>query len=178
MLHNSNYPTYSMPIGAGNNIIEKYIKDLEDGVETFETLKSIDGAGSKTFDKNQNIIKCENVNESCGYIWKQLNNEPIIGITCGIKSSHIPHYHIEDECYYVVSGKAKTLCNDEYVWLKKGQYLYIDGNTIHNTPLTEDEKFIILYWFPNSNINTNIIYHHGSTEYIDNLWKIFSNKLF
>jgi len=101
-----------------------------------------------------NVLILENGNlelSPVGYIWKELSDSPIvIGITKGMKSDHEPHFHKEDECYYVVSGRARTFCQEKFNWMEKGQYFYIPGNTIHNTPITEEEGLSVLYWYPNN----------------------------
>jgi mannose-6-phosphate isomerase-like protein (cupin superfamily) len=84
-----------------------------------------------------------------GYLWRTLCDYPIvIGITKGVRSDHQPHFHSQAECYYVVSGRAKTLCNGEFKVLEKGDYFYIPGDTIHNTPILEEEGLSVLYWYP------------------------------
>ena len=71
-------------------------------------------------DENGNIfeIKYEDlINSPVKYIWKQLADSPIvIGITKGLKSDHAPHFHKEAECYYVVTGRAKTLSKNNFLF--------------------------------------------------------------
>lgn len=84
-----------------------------------------------------------------GYIWKRLVDEPsAIGITKGVESDHAPHFHEAAECYYVVEGGGMTLCDGTFRLLTAGQYLYIPGNAIHNTPILDEGGLSVLYWFP------------------------------
>jgi mannose-6-phosphate isomerase-like protein (cupin superfamily) len=151
-----------MPLLCSHPLIEKYINGLETGMTTFENIESDESVLDKvpkTMDVHGNVIESNGnpYDSPIGYVWKQLCDTPIvIGITKGIHSDHDPHYHPEPECYYVISGKAKTLCNDQYIELQKGDYFYIPGNTIHNTPILPcdsdsmdgEAPFSVLYWFP------------------------------
>ena len=158
-------PQRTFPENSYHPLVEKYISLLTSNFYTFETIPIDDSvpkenSGIKTFDINNNIIPFNSSSLSLspvGYVWKQLCDTPIvIGITKGIQSDHQPHYHNEIECYYVLKGKAVTLCNNQYIELNEGDFFYIPSNTIHNTPLLYDNiEFHLLYWFPNnSNFNT------------------------
>eukprot|EP00121_Abeoforma_whisleri_P005142 Awhi_evm1s4652 len=65
-----------------------------------------------------------------------------------MKSDHEPHFHAEPECYYVVNGQSKTLTTQGFQVLSTGQYFYIPGWTIHNTPILNDDGLGVLYWYP------------------------------
>jgi mannose-6-phosphate isomerase-like protein (cupin superfamily) len=95
-----------------------------------------------------------------GYLWRTLCDAPIvIGITNGVVSDHQPHFHAQAECYYVVSGRAKTLSDGEYKVLEKGDYFYIPGNTIHNTPIMDAEGLSVLYWYPRDHTFSTFKYY-------------------
>jgi mannose-6-phosphate isomerase-like protein (cupin superfamily) len=154
-------PQKTMPLLCSHPLVEKYIHGIENGAITFENIESDESVIDKvpkTMDAHGNIIESNGnpYDSPIGYVWKQLCDSPIvIGVTKGIHSDHDPHYHPEPECYYVISGKAKTLCNDQYIELQKGDYFYIPGNTIHNTPILPcadsmdgETPFSVLYWFP------------------------------
>lgn len=105
--------------------------------------KSLDDAGNVS-----EIKSCNYKDSPVGYIWKDLADAPVvIGITDGGMSDHEPHYHPQPECYYVTNGEGKTLADGKFVSLKKGQYFYIPGNTIHNTPIYE-KGLGVIYWYP------------------------------
>ena len=57
-------------------------------------------------DEGGNVVNCDCVHTSpVHYVWRMLADFPIvIGITRGVKSDHEPHFHEEDECYFVVDG--------------------------------------------------------------------------
>jgi len=146
-----------MPEECKNEKVEAYIKEWEAGAIDFETIASdetisADRQGCKTFDKDGNIVtaeQCNLDNAPVGYIWKELSDWPTtIGITNGKPSDHSPHFHGQPECYYAVSGRARTLADGEYKWMETGQYFYIPGNTIHNTPIEDPAGFGVLYWYP------------------------------
>lgn len=98
------------------------------------------------------------------YVWKELSNSPLIGITYGIISEHLPHYHNEDECYYVWKGNTKTLANNNIMDIEVGDYLYIPSNHIHTTPILYND-FGVIYWFPNYYLNNT------SSKPIKYYWK-------
>jgi oxalate decarboxylase/phosphoglucose isomerase-like protein (cupin superfamily) len=51
--------------------------------------------------------------------------------------------------------------------LTKGDYFSIPGNTIHNTVITSEEPFSVLYWFPqNANFSTFRYYWKSSVDRI------------
>lgn len=138
-------------------LVQIYIKQLEQGYCDFYTIEPNESISShnrhiKTMDTNGKIIIAGDGNprsSAVGYVWKQLSDYPIVcGITQAYRADHKPHYHSEAECYYVVKGRAKTLSQDKYVWLEQGDYLYIPPNAIHNTPITEEGGFSVLYWYP------------------------------
>ena len=131
-------------------------------------------AQTKTFDESGNVVDFVDGMLNKSYIWKQLTDYPIIlGITKGVKSDHVPHYHSQSECYYVISGSAKTLCNNQYVDLVKGQYFFIPGNCVHNTPITSEEGLSIFYWFPQPETASQIKYcYKEPREIFDQVEKI------
>jgi oxalate decarboxylase/phosphoglucose isomerase-like protein (cupin superfamily) len=161
----SYYPSKNIPLEAYNTLIIDYIKGFTSGKLTFENVEAdntVKGLDRKiqTFYKNQIIYLESSDLSDYDYIWKQLSDYPfVIGITKGQKSDHKPHYHAEAECYYVISGKALTLCDSKYVELQKGDYFYIPGNTIHNTPITSEEGFSVLYWYPNNHTFNSFKYY-------------------
>ena len=149
-------PQYIIPEHCRNPLVEAYISDLKSGKVTFETIQChaslrTEDSIVKTMDSDGNVINCDSVHMSpVHYIWKMLADFPIvIGITKGIKSDHEPHFHAEDECYFVVDGCGVTLCNGTFVRLEKGHYFYIPGNTIHNTPIL-DQGLSVLFWYPHN----------------------------
>jgi hypothetical protein len=151
-------PQKMMPENCSHPIVEKYISEIEKGEYDFDTIPYHESIPEndrviKTLDLNGNVIISPNGNpleSPVKYVWKQLCDHPIvIGITLGVKGDHEPHFHHEPECYYVVQGSTKTLCQNKYIDLTKGDYLYIPGDTIHNTPIVGDNEFSVLYWFPN-----------------------------
>jgi mannose-6-phosphate isomerase-like protein (cupin superfamily) len=199
------FPQKTMPNNCSHPLVEKYIRGIEAGLFSFETLEpdeSVQDKRTKTMDSTGNIIESNGnpLESAVGYVWKQLCDHPIvIGVTQGVDSDHDPHYHLEPECYYVISGKAKTLCNDQYIDLQRGDYFFIPGNTIHNTPIlptaatattvttteTETETggvstgptpFSVLYWFPMNHTFSSFEYRwkRNSTdcEVIDRFRKI------
>lgn len=102
---------------------------------------------------------CRYEDSPVGYIWKDLADAPVvIGITDGGMSDHEPHYHSQPECYYAVKGEGMTLADGRFVPLKKGQYFYIPGNTIHNTPIYE-KGLGVLYWYPKNAHFDGFQYH-------------------
>jgi mannose-6-phosphate isomerase-like protein (cupin superfamily) len=150
-------PQRTMPKEAHHPLVERYIHDLEHGVVDFLTIPSngsvpAEDEGIKTFNAEGDIVDHEGDDPKAshvGYIWRQLSDSPIVvGITKGIRSDHDPHFHPQAEAYYVISGRAKTLCDHDFVWMEPKDYFYIPGNTIHNTPITEEEGLSVLYWYP------------------------------
>ena len=84
-----------------------------------------------------------------GYVWRSLCDVRLVcGITQGVVSDHNPHFHPQAEVYYVVRGGGWTLCDGRYVRLGRGHYLYIPGNTIHNTIITHPEGLSVLLLVP------------------------------
>ncbi|MBY5981921.1 cupin domain-containing protein [Ferrimonas balearica] len=150
-------PQTTMPEQCRDPLVEQYIADWEAGKIDFNTITANDSIAKdqrfcKGLDNDGNILEvkgCDLNNAPVGYLWKELADYPLtIGITNGGKSDHEPHFHGQPECYYAVSGRARTLADGEYKWMEKGMYFYIPGNTIHNTPITEEEGFGVLYWYP------------------------------
>jgi mannose-6-phosphate isomerase-like protein (cupin superfamily) len=148
-------PQFAIPDNCRHPLVETYISDLESGRVTFETIQChesvhVDDRGVKTMDEWGNVVNWDCVHTSpVHYVWRMLADFPIvIGITRGVKSDHEPHFHKEDECYFVIDGCGVTLCNGAYTKLEKGHYFYIPGNTIHNTPIL-DQGLSVLFWFPN-----------------------------
>lgn len=144
----------TFPPNSYHPIVADYISKFKSGELTFEIIAEQFSDKIETFDENNNIISYPSSDPSFSfvkYIWIQLNDEPIvIGITNGVKSDHKPHYHAEVECYYVIKGKTKTLYEEKYIDLCEGDFFKIESNVIHNTPLLNNENFILLYWFPNN----------------------------
>ncbi|MCC4834870.1 cupin domain-containing protein [Shewanella sp. 10N.7] len=152
-------PQNTMPIQCSNPEVEAYIADWEAGKIDFNTIQANDSIAKdqrfcKTLDNEGNVLEaknCEVANSPVGYIWKDLADSPVvIGITNGGKSDHEPHFHGQPECYYVVNGGSKTLAENKFQPLEKGQYFYIPGNAIHNTPILEDKGLGVMYWYPNN----------------------------
>ncbi|TXR53147.1 cupin domain-containing protein [Reinekea thalattae] len=150
-------PQDTMPEQCSNPTIEAYIKDWEAGKVNFETIKSDksipkENQGCLTIDDDGNVLEaaqCSLDNAPVGYLWKELSDWPVtIGITNGKPSDHAPHFHGQPECYYAVSGRARTLSQGKYQWMETGQYFYIPGNTIHNTPIEDPSGFGVFYWYP------------------------------
>ncbi|MGL6123900.1 MAG: cupin domain-containing protein [Shewanella sp.] len=152
-------PQNTMPEQCSNPAIEAYIADWEAGKIDFNTIKPNDSIAAdqrfcKTLDDHGNVLEaknCDPKNSPVGYIWKELSDSPmVIGITNGLKSDHEPHFHGQPECYYVVNGSSKTLANNKFETLAKGQYFYIPGAHIHNTPILNKEGLGVFYWYPNN----------------------------
>lgn len=150
-------PSKVIPNQCRDPKAESYIAQWEAGLIDFKSIAAddtipVDQRFCKSMDDDGNVMEaegCKLTNAPVGYLWKELSDSPtVIGITNGSPSDHNPHYHSQAECYYVVHGKAKTLANNQFEWLKKGEYFYIPGNAIHNTPIIEDEGFGVLYWYP------------------------------
>jgi oxalate decarboxylase/phosphoglucose isomerase-like protein (cupin superfamily) len=167
-------PQNKIPSQCKNTLVETYIADLESSKVNFNTIKANysitkDQNYIKTMDNKGDIFEIKYSDKKMspvGYIWKELADSPIvIGITEGVKSDHAPHFHKEAECYYVVSGRARTLSNNKFIWMEKGQYFYIPSNTIHNTPITESDGLSVLYWYPqNANFNKFKYYWRNNVE--------------
>lgn len=160
-------PQDTMPAACRNPEVEAYIRDWEAGKVNFKTIQANDSIAKdqrfcKSLDDEGNIseIKSCNYKDSpVGYIWKELSDAPVvIGITDGGMSDHEPHYHPQPECYYVTNGEGKTLADGKFVSLKKGQYFYIPGNTIHNTPIYE-KGLGVIYWYPKNAHFNGFNYH-------------------
>lgn len=160
-------PQDTMPAACRNPEVEAYIRDWESGKVNFKTIQANDSIAKdqrfcKSLDDAGNIseIKSCNYKDSpVGYIWKELADAPVvIGITDGGMSDHEPHYHPQPECYYVTNGEGKTLADGKFVSLKKGQYFYIPGNTIHNTPIYE-KGLGVIYWYPKNAHFNGFNYH-------------------
>jgi mannose-6-phosphate isomerase-like protein (cupin superfamily) len=152
-------PQDTMPEECANPTIEAYIKDWESGKVNFETIKADktipeSKQGCLTIDDDGNVSEasqCSLDNAPVGYLWKELSDWPVtIGVTNGKPSDHAPHFHGQPECYYAVSGRARTLAQGEYQWMETRQYFYIPGNTIHNTPIEDPEGFGVFYWYPHN----------------------------
>ena len=149
-------PQDRMPQACKNPEVEAYIRDWEAGKIDFKTIRANASIPKeqqfcKSLDDKGNVLKIESCkweDSPVGYIWKDLSDEPVvIGITDGGKSDHDPHFHPQPECYYVVKGESVTLADGAFRPLRKGQYFYIPGNTIHNTPIYE-KGLGVLYWYP------------------------------
>lgn len=160
-------PQDTMPAACRNPEVEAYIRDWEAGKVNFKTIQANDSIAKdqrfcKSLDDEGNIseIKSCNYKDSpVGYIWKELSDAPVvIGITDGGMSDHEPHYHPQPGCYYVTNGEGKTLADGKFVSLKKGQYFYIPGNTIHNTPIYE-KGLGVIYWYPKNAHFNGFNYH-------------------
>lgn len=150
-------PGKTMPAECENEKVSSYIADWESGKISFVSVKPdetipAEKYGCLTIDDSGNIseaAQCSLDNAPVGYLWKELSDWPVtIGITNGRPSDHEPHYHGQPECYYAVTGRARTLAQGEYKWMETGDYFYIPGNTIHNTPIEDPEGFGVLYWYP------------------------------
>ncbi|MGI3004466.1 cupin domain-containing protein [Shewanella algae] len=152
-------PQDTMPEQCRDPMVEAYIRDWEAGKVDFNTIKANSSIAEdqrfcKTMDDKGNIMEAKNCdlkNAPVGYLWKELSDSPVvIGITNGGKSDHEPHFHGQPECYYVVTGESPTLADNKFRQLKKGQYFYIPGNAIHNTPIMSDKGLGVMYWYPNN----------------------------
>ncbi len=150
-------PVKSIPEECRNGTVEAYIKKWETNKINFNNIQSddtilLDQRYCKTLNKSFNIVEaknCELKNAPVGYLWKELSDFPtVIGITNGARSDHEPHFHNEAECYYVVIGETVTLANGSFHQIKKGDYFFIPGNTIHNTPIFSKKGFGVIYWYP------------------------------
>ncbi|WP_051201915.1 cupin domain-containing protein [Ferrimonas senticii] len=150
-------PSKTMPEQCRNPKVEAYIKAWEAGEVNFDTIAADDSVPAKnrgcfTLDDAGNVLtleRCDVTASPVGYIWKNLSDWPTtIGITNGLPSDHNPHYHGQPECYYAVSGRARTLAEGEYKWMETGDYFYIPGQTIHNTPIEDPAGFGVIYWYP------------------------------
>lgn len=143
----------TFPPNSYHPLVAEYVSKFRSNELTFKKIASLFPDKIQTFDENNNIISYPSADPSFShvkYIWIQLHDEPIvIGITNGVKSDHKPHYYKQAECYYVIKGNTKTLYNGDYINLCEGDFFYIPSNVIHNTPLINDENFVLLYWFPN-----------------------------
>lgn len=170
-------PQYTIPENCKHPLVESYIRDLQGGLCDFDTIHyhesiPLDQRYVKTMDLQGNVIplKDKDISKSpVKYCWKLLADAPIvIGITKGLESDHEPHFHREDECYFVVDGSGMTLCNSTFMKLSKNQYFFIPGNTIHNTPILRD-GLSILFWYPNDKYFENFKYFwkHNSPEYLE-----------
>lgn len=152
-------PQDTMPVQCSNPEVEAYIADWEAGKINFNSIQSnssiaADQRFCKTLDDDGNVLEvkdCDKSKSPVGYIWKELSDSPVvIGITDGGKSDHAPHFHGQPECYYVVTGGSKTLADNKFQSLSLGQYFYIPGATIHNTPIMSDKGLGVMYWYPNN----------------------------
>ncbi|MCG9714758.1 cupin domain-containing protein [Shewanella insulae] len=152
-------PQDTMPEQCSNPEVEAYIADWEAGKIDFTTIQANDSIAAdqrfcKTLDDDGNILEvkdCDRTKSPVGYIWKELSDSPVvIGITDGGKSDHAPHFHGQPECYYVVNGEGQTLADNQFKKLGTGQYFYIPGATIHNTPIMSDKGLGVIYWYPNN----------------------------
>ncbi|RTR37202.1 cupin domain-containing protein [Shewanella canadensis] len=150
-------PEDTMPAQCSDPMVEAYIADWEAGKIDFNSIKSndsiaVDQRFCKTMDDEGNIMEAKNCdlkNAPVGYLWKELSDSPMVmGITNGGKSDHAPHFHGQPECYYVVNGEGKTLADNKFQTLGTGQYFYIPGATIHNTPIMSDKGLGVMYWYP------------------------------
>ena len=164
---NPNLPSDTMPEACRNPEVERYIADWEAGKIDFKTIRANDSIAAdqrfcKSLDDKGNVLEvksCKYQDSPVGYLWKDLSDSPVvIGITDGGMSDHEPHYHAQPECYYVVNGESKTLADGRFVDLRKGQYFYIPGNTIHNTPIYE-KGLGVLYWYPKNARFAGFNYH-------------------
>ncbi|WOT04918.1 cupin domain-containing protein [Shewanella youngdeokensis] len=152
-------PQDTMPVQCSNPEVEAYIADWEAGKIDFNSIKSNSSIASdqqfcKSLDDDGNVLEiqdCDKSKSPVGYIWKELSDSPtVIGITDGGKSDHAPHFHGQPECYYVVTGESQTLAQNKFQKLALGQYFYIPGATIHNTPIMTDKGLGVMYWYPNN----------------------------
>ncbi|MGL4475832.1 MAG: cupin domain-containing protein [Shewanella sp.] len=152
-------PQNTIPEQCRDPQVEAYIADWEAGKINFATIQPNDSIAKdqrfcKGLDDQGNVLEvkdCDLNNAPVGYLWKDLADTPmVIGITNGGKSDHEPHFHGQPECYYVVTGQSPTLADNQFHPLKKGQYFYIPGNHIHNTPIMSDEGLGVMYWYPNN----------------------------
>ncbi|GLS82054.1 cupin domain-containing protein [Paraferrimonas haliotis] len=169
-------PQDTMPEQCRDPQVEAYIADWEAGKVDFNSIQaneSIDPSQRfcKTMDDDGNILEAKNCdlkNAPVGYLWKELSDSPVvIGITNGGKSDHNPHFHGQPECYYVVNGEGMTLAQNKFWPLKKGQYFYIPGATIHNTPIMKDEGLGVMYWYPkNAHFDGFKYYWRNDVKYL------------
>jgi len=154
-------PTTLLPKQCRNSLAEYYINKWETDRLSFSKIEphySIGPQLCKTMDDQGNINSSHHCNidhasAHVGYIWKELFSGTSmaegIGITLGRRSDHNPHFHDVEECYYVTEGTTKTLAQNRFHQFKRGQYLYIPANAIHNTPILWD-NFGVIYWFPSA----------------------------
>ena len=166
-------PQDTIPEKCRNAKVEAYIADWEAGKVDFQTIQPDDtivpGKACKTYNPlTGGVITLPTCNPKlipAG--WKELSDSPtVIGITLAIQGDHEPHYHSQPECYYVAEGRSRVLAGDKYPWLEKGQYLYVEGDAIHNTPFTESGRFSLIYWFPgNANWDTFNYYYRKNTSH-------------
>lgn len=152
-------PQDTMPEQCSNPEVAAYIADWEAGKIDFTTIQANSSIAAeqqfcKSLDDDGNVLviqDCDKTKSPVGYIWKELSDSPIvIGITDGGKSDHAPHFHGQPECYYVVNGESQTLADNKFKKLTTGQYFYIPGATIHNTPIMSDKGLGVMYWYPNN----------------------------
>ncbi|WP_211783555.1 cupin domain-containing protein [Falsirhodobacter algicola] len=169
-------PSKTMPEACANATVEAYISKWESGEIDFDSIAPDDSIpesrrGCLTFDADGNITEaaqCSLENAPVGYLWKELSDWPVtIGITNGKPSDHNPHFHGQPECYYAVSGRARTLAQGQYQWMETGDYFYIPGNTLHNTPIEDPTGFGVLYWYPdNGHFDGFKYYWRKDVEYL------------
>ena len=174
-------PQDTIPDECRNAKAETYIAEWEAGAVDFETIQPDEtiepGKAYKTFNPFTGGVitlpTCKPQFIPAG--WKELSDSPdVIGITLTTKGDHEPHYHSEAECYYVAEGRSQVLAGDEYPWLEKGQYLYVEGNAIHNTPFMGDGRFSIIYWYPgHANWDNFKYYYRGNTSHSEEASEAF-----
>ena len=161
-------PVKQIPKECRNGVVEAYITALKSGETNFKKIQPLAGTGAAadclTMNKKGQVIsqkECDPGKSQVGYVWKELADSPtVIGITDGMMSDHEPHYHSQDECYYVVSGEGKTLAQDRFVTLSQGHYFFIPGNSIHNTPITSKDGLSVMYWYPGSAVFSTFRYYY------------------
>jgi mannose-6-phosphate isomerase-like protein (cupin superfamily) len=131
-------PSYEIPNGCNTPIVREAIHIVETkGAEYLKADSTIAKPGWMTY--------------TPGVKFNGMSDDPIIwGIfTIDEYSELAAHYHDFYECYYIVSGKARTWINGAYVDMKPKHWYEIPANGIHQTMNYGPEPFFLFYWFPN-----------------------------
>ena len=166
-------PTYDIPEHCNIPIAKKNIEIIKNkGVEYLK-------ADSTVPDHEKNWLKWQD-----GLTYRMLSLDPVsVGIM--IIDEHMeldPHYHDFFECYYIISGKARTWIDGEYVDMTAGHHYEIPANGIHHTFNYGPEPCMVMFYFPyQANYHDKVVdyyyYIHNSTdeEALPQLEKIHAN---